>query len=400
MTSQGQVPGDHDSATTRGDVPGDHDSATAQDHVPGDHDSAATRGHVPDEAVDLERRYRRLLLAYPFDYRELRAEEMVATLLEDAAPGQRRPTWAEAADLVVGGVRQRLRVPALPGLWVAAALSALIFAAVAGAAAAQLGWMAAGALPDDATVTRLVITAFGPQPGAVTTRRDETFGYQEPGALVFLGDDTYAAGYVRVAGYPDGQHSIEDAAAALGRAGWRVNPVREGSDGIILTATTARLALEAHLRSTDNRLVVDVRRAAPRTVAPLAVMGWIGGAIAGWMFAGVLARRSVRQERDVQLAMQSVVVFGLVLLFPATALATRALADAVIDPGSGVISPPWSAYMFLVLRPVWLLGMVFAIVAAGLATVSPPGWPRYRPWATPHLSPSAGSPRQPSPRPQ
>jgi hypothetical protein len=65
-------------------------------------------------AVGLERHYRRLLLAYPRDYRERRSEEMLATLLDDAAAEQRRPTGTAAADLIVGGIRQRLQLPRLP----------------------------------------------------------------------------------------------------------------------------------------------------------------------------------------------------------------------------------------------------------------------------------------------
>jgi DNA-directed RNA polymerase specialized sigma24 family protein len=56
----------------------------------------------------LARRYRRLLIAYPDSYRRQRGEELLGTLLDTARPGQRRPTLAEAADLMLGGLRQRL----------------------------------------------------------------------------------------------------------------------------------------------------------------------------------------------------------------------------------------------------------------------------------------------------
>ncbi len=57
----------------------------------------------------LERRYRRLLLAYPADYRRDRGDEIVGTYLDLAGPERRWPTLADAADLVRGGLRQRLR---------------------------------------------------------------------------------------------------------------------------------------------------------------------------------------------------------------------------------------------------------------------------------------------------
>jgi hypothetical protein len=59
---------------------------------------------------ELERRYRRLLRAYPPGYRREREEEIVATFLDAASPGQTRPTTADSADIVVAGLRARLGV--------------------------------------------------------------------------------------------------------------------------------------------------------------------------------------------------------------------------------------------------------------------------------------------------
>jgi hypothetical protein len=58
----------------------------------------------------LELAYRRLLLAYPADYRNERGDELVSTLLAAAPPGRRRPTIAEAFDLLYHGIRTRARV--------------------------------------------------------------------------------------------------------------------------------------------------------------------------------------------------------------------------------------------------------------------------------------------------
>jgi hypothetical protein len=55
----------------------------------------------------LERRYRRLLRAYPADYRSGRGDEMLGTLLDTAAPGQRRPSARESTALIFGGIRAR-----------------------------------------------------------------------------------------------------------------------------------------------------------------------------------------------------------------------------------------------------------------------------------------------------
>jgi hypothetical protein len=56
----------------------------------------------------LQRGYRRLLLAYPAEYRRARADEILGTLLDAAAPGQRRPTIREATALGLGGLRVRV----------------------------------------------------------------------------------------------------------------------------------------------------------------------------------------------------------------------------------------------------------------------------------------------------
>lgn len=76
-----------------------------------------------------ERRCRRLLLAYPAWYREDRAEEMLATLLEAAGPGRSRPSARDARTLILGGLR--VRAGHDQRLTAAASLRlALLFAAV------------------------------------------------------------------------------------------------------------------------------------------------------------------------------------------------------------------------------------------------------------------------------
>jgi hypothetical protein len=58
----------------------------------------------------LEGRYRRLLAAYPWEHRRAYEEEMLTVLLAGARPGQTRPGFRDAADLVGAGLRARLRV--------------------------------------------------------------------------------------------------------------------------------------------------------------------------------------------------------------------------------------------------------------------------------------------------
>ncbi|BCY07450.1 hypothetical protein [Actinoplanes sp. L3-i22] len=64
---------------------------------------------------DLTTAYRRLLVAYPARYRRERGDELVGLYLEMAGD-RRRPRPADAADLIRGGLRERLRVAGLSGL--------------------------------------------------------------------------------------------------------------------------------------------------------------------------------------------------------------------------------------------------------------------------------------------
>lgn len=57
----------------------------------------------------LEHRYRRLLALYPADHRSQHEREMLDVLMSAARPGQTRPSVADAADLLYGGLRIRLR---------------------------------------------------------------------------------------------------------------------------------------------------------------------------------------------------------------------------------------------------------------------------------------------------
>jgi hypothetical protein len=67
-----------------------------------------SRTHLTDQAR-LERGYRRVLACYPRSFRRESEDEIIAVLLSTASPGQRRVRPAEAADLIRGALRMRLR---------------------------------------------------------------------------------------------------------------------------------------------------------------------------------------------------------------------------------------------------------------------------------------------------
>jgi len=92
-----------------------------------------------DQDARLELAYRRLLLAYPAEYRQDRGEEILSTLLAAAPSGRRRPTSAEAFNLVYHGIRTRARAnrraPTGPDAADALALASLVSLTVATAVA-------------------------------------------------------------------------------------------------------------------------------------------------------------------------------------------------------------------------------------------------------------------------
>ena len=95
----------------------------------------------------LARRYRRLLIAYPDSYRRQRGDELLGTLLDTARPGQRRPTVADATDLVLGGLRQRLGGTVAADLEAGIALAAPFALALAAGLCGFL-WLTVERLPD------------------------------------------------------------------------------------------------------------------------------------------------------------------------------------------------------------------------------------------------------------
>jgi hypothetical protein len=94
---------------------------------------------VSGDREALERRYLALLRCYPAAYRRARGSELLGTLLEAAAPGQRWPDRRECRALALGGLRARTgadRVRSRGELWLGAVrLAVLLLLAHAGAVA-------------------------------------------------------------------------------------------------------------------------------------------------------------------------------------------------------------------------------------------------------------------------
>ncbi len=88
----------------------------------------------------LERRCRRLLVAYPAAYRADRGDEIVATMLDLTGPDRRSPRLADAADLVASGLRRRLGTAALAGFDAGLTVAAPVALALAAGISAFAWW--------------------------------------------------------------------------------------------------------------------------------------------------------------------------------------------------------------------------------------------------------------------
>ncbi|GAA3745844.1 hypothetical protein GCM10022225_31930 [Plantactinospora mayteni] len=96
------------------------------------------QGSPTAEVGPLERRYRRLLYAYPNRYRSSRGDELVGTYLDLVEQDRRWPSRHDAVDVLRGGLRQRLREQGALGLAAGLPIAATIAVSTLAALAAFL----------------------------------------------------------------------------------------------------------------------------------------------------------------------------------------------------------------------------------------------------------------------
>jgi hypothetical protein len=240
-----------------------------------------------------ERRYRRLLWAYPRSYRDHRGAEMLTTMLEMAEDGHR-----PGLHLVLSGLRQRFRLPARrPFVGVAALLAAVVLGGFGAAAGTWTAWRTATAVPSDAEIRALNASVTGMP--AVSGLFHETSAQQGPSVLI-LADGTSPWSATRVRD-------------TLTGAGWQVTSLRENqamfapredSDAEFLTTNGAWTATRDGLRMHGSARTMagtpfaapdyyrfTVWPAEPAALRPLTVAGAVVGLLAGWLLVAALARR-------------------------------------------------------------------------------------------------------------
>lgn len=253
------------------------------------------------------RRYQRLLRWYPRWYRRERGLELLTTLLDDAAPGRRRPRLVDVATLIGGGLRTRLRPPRRLSAWGVAALTAGSAALAGGSAAVIMSGFPGP--PTEEQAIAVATIAVGPPahnrlgpavddcaPCYWSGFDDQVVAEEQPPMRI---DNT-------VVFYSSTQAStvLAQARDRLSAAGWHTDPVAGEERTADVTATTDRwnvLVTSFRLPPDDPRssdplvLVYLSKRVPPATVIGVAVAS-LGGLIAGWLIGVWMLQRSQRHR--------------------------------------------------------------------------------------------------------
>ncbi|MFI7081052.1 hypothetical protein ACIBO1_27490 [Micromonospora sp. NPDC049903] len=251
----------------------------------------------PEADHSLERSYRRLLLAYPRRHRRRHGTELVTTLLEMAAPGQRHPRAGDALHLIVSGLRLRFRLPAgRPLLAVVAVLTALTLGAFGAAAGSWLGAQTLADLPDVAEMTRLTAQATGTSDEALLSSVTMQGRTDTAGSTASI-TDTWDAEQARQRFAADGW-SVSPLTPIFGT---RLTVEEDGTftetplHGTWFSAESNGLIVHVagHLAGDTGSVSVDAGQVRTAAFLPLIAVGIAGGLVLGWLVAASVAYRMV-----------------------------------------------------------------------------------------------------------
>jgi hypothetical protein len=255
----------------------------------------------------LERRYRRLMRAYPRHYRAGHGSEIVTTLLDLAEAGHARPGAGQMLHLVLCGLRQRFRLPARrPLAWVAAVLAAVVLGGFGSAAGTWLGWRTAAPVPSAQEMWALNTAVTGMSASSFSWVASDTSAMGGPSIAVrATGAGDYSAERIRTALSAAGWHltsfeqEASDQVAHFG-IGARQITIPPGSSAYFKATkgatklsgsgtVTAGLADSGVAGQADYR--IDVWPQEPLVVRPLTVAGVFVGAMMGWLLVAAGAYR-------------------------------------------------------------------------------------------------------------
>lgn len=316
----------------------------------------------------LERRYRRLLLAYPRDYRRARGGELLSTLLDLAPEERTRPTLREAVNLIRHGLRCRLGRPGSRSVLTWSVLTAVICGLFLGALGSRIGWQAARPEPGPAEVRALVgdaVPDLRAYPDGPTYPGHFALQDAGPPRPIRLGDLRALAGgfgplhqsdlfYRRsvlnisatVSGAVDVGEVLATVRQRLAADGWRLTGVTVVhatvcSDVCVphdVSWCTARRGDVVLQLGTDAPLEpgvaidVTVFRATPVAVPIAAVLLGLAGAVSAWLVFGWASRRTPGAETVKGLLATALVMWWSPALLAAPGWFVRRATAAVVMP--------------------------------------------------------------------
>lgn len=311
----------------------------------------------------LERSYRRLLRAFPPDYRRYRGEEMLATLLDRASDGRHRPDLGEAVGLIAAGLRCRFRLRRGSATAIAAVLAALAGAILTGMAGAWLAWTsAAPPLPDQrqaAAIARLAV----PQDPSSQERHDFVFGEE---------DFDYSAGSVRFT-YPGtpGAASADLVAQAherLSADGWSVSVLESAPyRRFVGHRGQVQIVVAEH---TAGQTMVRLSRAEPVIVPVLTAGGLLLGGLFGWWLAASVSRRVAHRSAGIRTAVTGLSIVAFTALFPVCFYAFPPVIRGYLRDGQP--QAPWGSLTLPGLPELTVLGLLVALALVVGVLATPP----------------------------
>lgn len=327
--------------------------------------------------MNLERRYARLLRAYP----EGRRAEILGTLIEAAPAGRDGPTVIEAVDLVRHGLRARLGRPASRGVVVMATLVALVAGFAGAAVLTRVAWEFAPAYPSGAALHELNETLF-PGLGSTTTRAGHglfnDITERSWGELLANGHDEDFEFSTLWFG-PDGRYTgefhpyLDGVRDRLIAAGWRVSGYVESDDayegGFTATRDGRVLSVSAivdSVRGYRYDLSAGLDRLTPWWITVLTFAGLLLGALGGWLVTGWVSRRTERAGWVVRSLTREPVTIALVLLVPQALIGFLELGIELGRPGDPPGVAFWSVsltYFYHLLQLAVVLLLVPLVVA-------------------------------------
>lgn len=343
----------------------------------------------------LRRAYRRLMWTYPRWYRRERGLELLTTLLDAAPPGRRRPSWADAVDLVGGGVRARLRPPRGVGSFAVVTVIAL-WVALAGAAGSVLLTSYPGppsAARAVAAATVAVPVAPRDLPGPVVHCDIVCPQWDGRDAVVAFDAPADRTDRVVVSYAPPAEQApaiVTQARERLAAAGWQVTSLQVQSDGTTsFDASGDGLSLGVvawPVGSSGETVSIVVSKGFSGAAAAALAAGFPGGLLVGWLVATWLLQRRRRHRRARRVAST---VAALPVLLVAGLTVGQALLFLLAKGADGVTPNDVQIPLFVLSAlPALLPGVTVAAAVSTLLAVVITALPASRR----RVTPAAGAP--------